>query len=112
MKHISVISESSPMWKYYNSKKEVHELISTIKTTKKRFKTSQASGTPDYFTLYKLLDSIKAFRILHIARSMFKGKEYNQIEKPRDNNKLKASDWVRIHATIDHLRKKQIEENL
>lgn len=39
-------------------------------------------------------------RIFHVAYSLWKGREYSQIEKPREENALSDSDWEQINELV------------
>lgn len=71
---------------YQELKSIIKELARDIKVTREGFKNSQRAGEIDYKLLWKLQKLVYNFRHHHIAASLIRGKQYEQIEKPREGN--------------------------
>lgn len=49
-------------------------------------------------------------RLLHIAHSLMKGRSYEQIERPKEENKLTSNEWNVIYHLIDEYTQEEVVE--
>jgi len=76
------------MSKISNLKKYLKEEAALIKTNRVELKTFQKQNNGYDNGFFKKIKSLSTnYRHYHIAYSLLKGKNYNQIEKPSENNK-------------------------
>lgn len=76
------------MSKISNLKKYLKEQAVLIKTNRTELKTFQKQNNGYDNGFFKTIKNISTnYRYYHIAYSLLKGKNYDQIEKPAENNK-------------------------
>jgi len=74
-------------------KEELKLLAKEIHLSKETFKNEQRKGGNIWTFLHALYKLQNEYRHRHIARCLLRGRKYNQIEKPAENNK---PDWDKI----------------
>ena len=61
---------------------------------------------------YAIQDLSKESRLRHIAYCLNRGREYDQIEKPRETNMLTSTEWSKIQAYQEEYKKLYEEANV
>lgn len=84
------------MKKIFELKEENKKQAAQIKLQKAEVKKTQKEGKYAGLLQLKLVIAKKEYRKHHIAYCLLRGKLYEQIEKPKEQNKLNDFDWEEI----------------
>lgn len=86
--------------KYYNSLIKTTDYLNNEKTP----------ITYAQHSYWASVDISHNIRLLHIAYSMWRGKTYDQVEKPKDKNSLTDVQWKKINMYISSFPEKPIKD--
>ena len=96
------------MKKIFELKEKNKVLALAIKAAKLEIKKTQKERKYAGIMQSKLLFQQMTYRKYHIAYCMLRGKLYDQIEKPKEQNKIKEHTW----SEIEKIKEDYYEENV
>lgn len=96
----------------YELKEEQKKLAQQIKQEKKESKKPDViiNGEPSGLQSSHAIKAYyfgKQYRLRHIAYCLLRGKLYDQIEKPKEQKKLKPEDWKKIEEVKNEYSSKE-----
>jgi len=96
------------MKKIFELKENNKSLAKNIKERKAEIKKTQKEGKYAGRLQYELITVKCMYREYHIAYCLMRGKLYEEIEKPKEENKLKKESW----SQIEKIKEAYHEENV